>query len=124
MRERRVIFGVLFSAGLLLLCACKKDGFSPKIFANVDTHSEVSVTNASPGSAGMSFLVDNQQVNLSDSLYYGYTSFNLISDNSHPNYTIVDTTPYVTISSGYHQLGLVQSGIASYLVNLSSYFES
>jgi hypothetical protein len=72
----------------------------------------------------MSFLVDNQHVNLADSLYYGYTSYNLISDNSHPNYTIVDTTPYIAISSGYHQLGLTQAGISSYLVNLSSYFES
>ena len=123
MGEKRIIFGMLASAGLFLL-SCKKDGFSPKIFTNVDTHSEVSVTNASPGSAGMFVLIDDQHVSLADSLYYGFTSFNLISDYSHPNYTIIDTTPYVTISAGYHQLGLIQAGASSYLVNLSNYFGS
>jgi len=124
MGETRIIFGMLVFAGLFLVSACKKEGFTPKIFTNVATHSEVSVTNAAPGSAGMFVLLDNQQVSLADSLYYGFTSFNLISDSSHPNFTITDTTPYVTISAGYHQLGLVQAGSSSYLVNLSNYFGS
>ena len=69
MGEKRIIFGMLASAGLFLL-SCKKDGFSPKIFTNVDTHSEICVTNASPGSAGMFVLIDDQHVSFSSQLYH------------------------------------------------------
>ncbi|HMH33219.1 MAG TPA: DUF4397 domain-containing protein [Puia sp.] len=113
---------ILIPTILIPFFSCKKETTAAKF--DVQYYSQVSVTNASPGSPNMNLFVDNQQVELQDSLSYGWTSFRIIQDNSHPNYTISDTTPYVSINSGYHQLGLSQTGPNNNLVNITNYFES
>ena len=106
-----------------LLFSCKKEATTSKPL-QVETYSHISITDASPGSPNMSFFIDNQHIDLPDSLYYGNTIFTTILDSSYPNNPIRYTLPYLTIQSGYHQLSFGQVGMNGYLVNLNSYFKS
>jgi hypothetical protein len=103
---------------IISLYSCKKDqaAQSQVLISNV---SGLSITNAAIGTSTLNFFVDNQQVQLPDSLGYGSTEFFTLQ-----NYIYSDKTPYKNIEYGYKQLGFMTPGASNFLVSFNNYFQS
>jgi Domain of unknown function (DUF4397) len=107
---------------LLSAFSCKKDQTAVQQYI-VPTYSAISVTNAAVGSGSLSFFLDNQQVQLPDSLSYGTTAFFNVANNPNPSNPLTGSTPYENVSYGYRQLGFGFPNTPSYLASMKNYFE-
>lgn len=103
---------------LFFLFSCKKDQATQQQVL-ISTYSGLSITNAAVGISNLHFFVDNQQVQLPDSLSYGSTEFFTLR-----NYIYSNITPYRDISYGYRQLGFIMPGDNNFLVSFNNYFKS
>jgi hypothetical protein len=111
-----------FLFAFLLLLSCSKGKNLPQSFI-VPTYSGISVTNAAVGAGNLNFFVDNQQVQLPDSLAFGTTTFFELPNNAHPSNPLSGITPYKDISYGYRELEFGFPNVSDYLASVNNYFE-
>jgi hypothetical protein len=122
MPKNKTLYCLSTTAILLFLLSCSKDQKSNQQFI-IPTYSQVSVTNAAVGIGSLNFYVDNQQIQLSDSLSFGTTSsFNLLN-NANPSNPLSGITPYASIAYGYRDLGFSASSVNNFLASFKDYFE-
>jgi hypothetical protein len=107
---------------VLSAVSCKKDQTAGEQFI-VPSFSAISLTNAAVGSGNLSFFLDNQEVNLPDSLSYGTTPFFNVANNPNPSNPLAASTPYKNVSYGYRELGFGFPNTPSYLASMKNYFE-
>jgi len=122
MPKYKTLYCLCTAAVLLFLLSCSKDQKTNQQFI-VATYSQVSVTNAAVGIGSLNFYVDNQQIQLSDSLSFGTTSFFNLLNNANPSGPLSGITPYVSITYGYRVLGFSASSVNNILASFKDYFE-
>jgi hypothetical protein len=110
---------------LLALCfgllSCKKEFSTPQVL--VPSFTGISVTNAALVSGSLNFFIDDQAVQLPDSLTYGTTALFTLSNNPNPSNPLSGYTPYLSVNYGYRNLTVRMPGINNNLVNVGGYFE-
>jgi hypothetical protein len=122
MPKYKAVYNLSSLLALLSILSCSKEKSPMQQFV-VPTYSGISVTNAAVGTTSISFFVDNQQVQLTDSLAFGTTAFFNLANNAHPDNPLSGFTPYTDVSYGYRELEFGFPHAGYYVAEMKNYFE-
>ncbi len=118
----KLILNIAMVVSVLLFTNCKKVNtvYQPAV---IDS-SRISITNASPAISDLQFYVNNQLVALPNApLSYGQTAYAFYINDANPYRPDTTLLPYISIATGYQQLGFGTHTNSDIYSNLDDEFE-
>jgi Domain of unknown function (DUF4397) len=119
----KLIPSIALVGSILIFTTCKKVKIN-YLPAVIDS-SRISVTNASPAISDLQFYVNNQLVALPNApLSYGQTVYAFYINDANPYRPDTTLLPYISIATGYQQLGFGTHNNGDIYSNLSDEFDA